>query len=85
VDAVFGPEAANRPGLTTLAWARALAARLGVSTSAAQRAWAQIEALSRNEADPASSAFAGIARSLGVSPTRLAAALDAVKQSQAGR
>ncbi|HEY5399457.1 MAG TPA: hypothetical protein VIL16_29150, partial [Trebonia sp.] len=86
LDAVFGAEAAHRPGLTTLTWARALAARLGVSTGAAQRALAQIGALSgRNGVDPASSAFAGIARDLGVSPARLAAALDAVKQSQAGR
>ena len=35
--------------------------------------------------DPASPAFAAIARGLGVSPAQLAAALDAVKQSLAGQ
>ena len=63
----------------------ALAARLGVSHSAAQHAMNQVSALSgRNGVDPASPAFAAIARSLGVSPTRLAAALYAAKQA-AGR
>lgn len=63
----------------------ALATQLGVSHSAAQRAMNQINALSdRNGVDPASPAFAAIAHQLGVSPTRLAAALDAAKQA-AGR
>lgn len=63
----------------------ALASQLGVSHSAAQRAMNQVNALGdRNGVDPASPAFAAIARSLGVSPTRLAAALDAAKQA-AGR
>jgi hypothetical protein len=69
----------------TQAMVAALASQLGVSHSAAQRALSQINALSdRNGVDPASPAFAAIARSLGVSPTRLAAALDAAKQA-AGR
>jgi len=63
----------------------ALATQLGVSHSAAQRALNEINALSdRNGVDPASPAFAAIARSLGVTPARLAAALDAAKQA-AGR
>lgn len=62
-----------------------LATVLGISHSAAQRAMNQIDALSsRNGVDPASPAFAAIAHQLGVSPTRLAAALDAAKQA-AGR
>jgi hypothetical protein len=63
----------------------ALATQLGVSHSAAQRAMNQINALSdRNGVDPASPAFAAIAHQLGVTPARLAAALDAAKQA-AGR
>jgi len=63
----------------------ALASQLGVSDSAAQRAMNQINALSdRNGVDPASPAFAAIAHQLGVTPARLAAALDAAKQA-AGR
>jgi hypothetical protein len=63
----------------------ALARQLGVSHSAAQRAMNQINALSdRNGVDPASPAFAAIAHELGVTPARLAAALDAAKQA-AGR
>lgn len=59
-----------------------LAARLGVSHAAAQRAFSQIDALSnRNGVDPASPAFAAIAHGLGVTPARLAAALDAAKQA----
>ena len=65
---------------------RALATRLGVSTSAAGRAFKQIGALSsKNGVDPASSGVAAIAHDLGVSPARLAAAWDAVKQSVAGK
>ena len=64
----------------------AFATRLGVSTSAAQRAVNQLDGLSRNGGvDPASPAFAAIARDLGVSPARLAAALKAAKQSEAGK
>jgi len=60
----------------------ALATQLGVSHSAAQRAMNQINGLSgRNGVDPASPAFAAIARELGVTPARLAAALDAAKQA----
>jgi hypothetical protein len=60
----------------------ALATQLGVSHSAAQRAMNQIDALSdRNGVDPASPAFAAIAHELGVTPARLAAALDAAKQA----
>jgi transcription elongation factor len=63
----------------------ALVGQLGVSDSAAQRAMNQINALSdRNGVDPASPAFAAIAHELGVTPARLAAALDAAKQA-AGR
>jgi hypothetical protein len=60
----------------------ALATQLGVSHSAAQRAMNQIDAVSdRNGVDPASPAFAAIAHELGVTPARLAAALDAAKQA----
>jgi hypothetical protein len=59
---------------------RAFAARLGVSTSAAGRAFKQIAGLVGNGiADPGSPAFAAIARDLGVSPAQLAAAWDAVR------
>jgi hypothetical protein len=65
---------------------RALATRLGVSTSAAGRALKQLGALSvKGGVDPASPAFAAIARSLGVSPAQLAAAWDAVRHSVAGK
>ena len=59
----------------------ALASQLGVSHSAAQSAMNQIESLDRGGVDPASPAFAAIAHGLGVTPTRLAAALDAAKQA----
>ena len=59
---------------------RAFAARLGVSTDAAGRAYKQILGMSiTNGVDPASPAFAAIARELGVSAAQLAAAWDAVK------
>jgi hypothetical protein len=62
--------------------AAALATQLGISNSAAQRAMNQINAQSdRNGVDPASPAFAAIAHELGVTPARLAAALDAAKQA----
>ena len=62
--------------------ASALAARLGVSAIPAQRAVKQIAGLivQDGSADPASAAFAAIARDLGVSPAQLAAAWNAVKQ-----
>jgi hypothetical protein len=64
------------------AMATALASQLGVSDSAALRAMNQINALSdRNGVDPASPAFAAIAHQLGVTPSRLAAALDGAKQA----
>ena len=60
----------------------ALATRLGVSHSAAQRAFNQLDALSgQGGVDPASPAFAAIAHDLGVSPAQLAAALVAAKQA----
>lgn len=69
----------------TQAMVAALASQLGISHSAAQHAMNQINALSdRNGVDPASPAFAAIAHQLGVTPARLAAALDAAKQA-AGR
>jgi hypothetical protein len=66
---------------------RALATRLGVSTSAAGRAFKQMAALSSTSgaAGPGSTAFAAIARDLGVSPARLAAAWAAVKPRVAGQ
>jgi len=72
---------------TVPAVVRAFATRLGVSTGAAGPALKQIAALSSQNGgvDPASPAFAAIARDLGVSPARLAAAWDAVKQSVPGR
>jgi hypothetical protein len=79
VYAVFGTQ------VMTVA-VRAFATRLGVSTLAAGRAFKQLGALSvKGGADPASPAFAAIARGLGVSPARLAAAWDAVNQSVAGK
>jgi hypothetical protein len=64
----------------------ALASRLGVSHNAARRALQQIGGLDgRGGVDPTDSAFAAIARGLGVSPDRLAAALGVVKQALASR
>jgi len=60
----------------------ALASQLGVSHSAAQRAFNHLDALSgTGGVDPASPAFAAIAHDLGVSPAQLAAALGAAKQA----
>ena len=57
----------------------ALAARLGVSVSAAGRAYKEITGLSgTHSVEVASPAFAAIARDLGVTPARLAAAWNAV-------
>jgi hypothetical protein len=84
VSAVFGKQVDH--SLTGPPAVAALAARLGVSTSAARHALEQIGALSgKHGVDPASTAFAAIAHQLGVSPARLAGALDGVKRSMAGR
>jgi hypothetical protein len=89
VYAVFGTGSKRDQigsGLTGPSAASALAARLGVSTSAARHALQQIGALSgKDGVDPASSAFAAIAHDLGVSPARLAGALKVVNDSAAGR
>lgn len=78
--------AAARPQAVPVA-VRALASRLGVSTSAAGHALKQVAVLSSRNGgvDPASPAFAAIALELGVSPARLAAAWDAVRPSVAGK
>jgi hypothetical protein len=71
-------------GVTAPAMVAALATQLGVSHSAAQRAFARLDALSgTGGVDPASPAFAAIAHDLGVSAARLAAALDVAKQAAA--
>ena len=68
--------------VTLPAMVAALATQLGVSHSAAQRAFNQLDALSgTGGVDPASPAFAVIAHDLGVSAARLAAALGAAKQA----
>ena len=68
--------------VTRPAMVAALASQLGVSHSAAQRAFNQLDALSGpGGVDPASPAFAAIAHDLGVSPARLAAALVVAKQA----
>jgi hypothetical protein len=89
VQTVFGTTVSGtKPGKGTTGGpsiAAALASQLGVSTSAAQRAVNQLQALDRGGIDPASPAFAAIARDLGVSAARLAAALDAAKRSEAGQ
>jgi hypothetical protein len=87
VHAVVGTQVVKNSPTGPPAAVRALATRLGVSTGAAGRALKQIAALSSKNGgvDPASPAFAAIARDLGVSPARLAAAWDAVKQSVAGK
>ena len=74
-------QSAASSSVSMSAMVAALAARLGVSHSAAQRALNQVEALSRDGIDPASPAFAAIAQDLGVSPAQLSDALRAAKQS----
>lgn len=65
---------------------QAFAERLGVGTDAAGRAFKEVAGLARNGgADPSSPAFAAIARELGVSPERLAAAWAAVSQGIPGK
>jgi hypothetical protein len=84
VDAVFGTPVDR--SLTGPAAVSMLATRLGVSTGAAERALQQIGALSRQGGvDSTGPAFAAIAHDLGVSPARLAAAMDGLKQSMAGK
>ena len=84
VDAVFGTPVDR--SLTGPAAVSTLATRLGVSTGAAERALQQIGALSRQGGvDSTGPAFAAIAHDLGVSPARLAAAMDGLKQSIAGK
>jgi hypothetical protein len=88
-SAAAGKSAARRSAAsrsaTMSAMVTALAARLGVGHSAAQRALNQLEALGRDGIDPASPAFAAIAHDLGVSPAQLTGALRAAKQTVAGR
>jgi hypothetical protein len=68
--------------VTPPAMVDALAAQLGVSHSAAQSAFNQLDALSGpGGVDPGNPAFAAIAHDLGVSADRLAAALGAAKQA----
>jgi hypothetical protein len=85
--AAASKSAAAGSQLTVPAPVRAFATRLGVGTSAAGRALKQIAALNSRQhgVDPAGAAFAAIAHDLGVSPARLAAAWDGVKQSVAGK
>ena len=72
--------------ITGSAAVTALAGRLGVSRSAAERALRQIAGLgSQDGVDPTDTALAVIAHDLGVSPARLAAALGGVKQAVAGK
>src|SRR5262245_27546364 len=89
IHAVFGTDVGKRPGQPSQAdkqaLVSALAAQLGVSHSAAQLALDQLAGLGRDGIDPASPAFAGIAHQLGVTPDRLIAALQAAKQSMAGK
>jgi hypothetical protein len=78
-------QSAASSSVTMSAMVAALAIRLGVSHSAAQRALNQVEALGREGIDPASPAFAAIAHDLGVSPAQLSDALRAAKQSLVAR
>jgi hypothetical protein len=81
VSSVFGAHVDR--SLSGPAAVAALATALGVSSSAVRGAVDQIGALSQTQGvDPASAAFAAIAHRLGVSPTRLAAALPLVKQAE---
>jgi hypothetical protein len=77
-----GPPSAAVERVAESAMVASLATQLGVSHGAAQHALDQVNALSGpGDVDPASPAFAAIARGLGVSPDRLAAALTAAKQA----
>jgi hypothetical protein len=84
VTTVFGAHVDR--SITGPSAAAALAARLGVDTARAQSALQKIAALSgKTGVDPASAAFAAIAHDLGVTPARLASALDDVKRAVAGQ
>jgi hypothetical protein len=81
ISSVFGAHIDQ--SLTGPSAVAALAAQLGVTTAAAQSALEQIGTLSRTQGvDPASGAFAAVAHRLGVTPSRLAAALPLVKQAE---
>jgi hypothetical protein len=57
-----------------------MAAQLGISTDQARNGLDQIQRLAaKGSIDPADPAFVAIARSVGVTPKRLASALDQVK------
>ena len=77
--------AASQPDIVP-APIQAFAARLGVSATAAARAFKEVAGLASQDGsvDTASSAFAAIAHELGVSPDRLAAAWAAVGKDAAG-
>ena len=77
-------QSAASSSATMSAMVAALATRLGVGHSAAQRALNQLAALGRDGIGTASPAFAAIAHDLGVSPAQLTGALQAAKQSVAG-
>jgi hypothetical protein len=80
VSSVFGDHVDR--SLTGPSAVAALATQLGISTTAAHSALEQIGALGRTQGlDPSSTAFAAVAHHLGLSPTRLAAALPLVKQA----
>jgi hypothetical protein len=79
VSAASASKSAAARSQTVPAAVREYATRLGVSTSAAGRAFTQILALSSKNG--AGLAFAAIARGPGVSPARLAGAWDAAEQS----
>lgn len=85
--AVSASKSAAARSVTVPEAVRALATRLAVSISAAERAFKQIAASTNQSGsvDAASPAFAAIARDLGVSPARLADAWDAVRQSVADK
>ena len=90
IAAVFGTEAGKQPGqqpnqADQQAMVSALAAQLGVSHRAAQHVLNQLAEIGRGGIDQGSPAFAAIAHQLGVSPDRLVAALQAAKQSMAGK
>jgi len=84
VTTVFGTH--EDRSVTGPSAAAALASTLGVSIPTAQSALQRIGALSgKGGVDPESVDFAAIAHDLGVSPERLAGALDDVKRAAAGQ
>lgn len=83
-DAVFGTRVDRSLGGP--ASITDFARRLGVDESTAQRALQRVFALSGpHGVDPHSAAFAGIAHDLGITSAALAAALDGLKQAEAGK